>query len=84
MSYGAYLDEKKKLKITEAISWLNTILEGKLWVAGSKFTVADLSLCITVNQIQAFGIDISAYKNVVNWMARCRTELEPHGFDVCI
>uniref|UniRef100_A0A336MUL1 glutathione transferase n=2 Tax=Culicoides sonorensis TaxID=179676 RepID=A0A336MUL1_CULSO len=81
MTYGAYLDEKKKLKITEALGWLNTMLNDKKWVATDNMTLADISLCITVNQIQAFGIDISIHSNVNDWMQRCKTELEPHGFE---
>lgn len=82
ITIGAPLDEKKYQKLQEALEWLNTLLDGKKWVACKHFTVADLALCVTVGQIEAFDIHINSFSNILAWMERCKIELEPFGYQV--
>ena len=58
---GAPLDETKKARLAEALGWLEAILKGRVYAAAEHFTVADLSLCVSVSQIDAFGFDLGPY-----------------------
>lgn len=77
---GAHLDESKKARLEEALGWLEAILKGRIWAAAEQFTLADLSLCVTVSQIEAFGFDLQAYPKLRNWLEKCKMELEPYGY----
>lgn len=76
------LDPTKKPRLEEALEFLDTFLKGRTWAAANQFTVADLSLTVTVSQIEAFGTDLTSYSRVVNWFQRCKEELMPHGYNV--
>lgn len=82
MFYGAPLDESKKAKLAEALGWFDTVLKGKLWAAADQFTIGDLSLCVTVSQIEAFGFDLGPYPRIRTWFQKCKEELEPFGYQV--
>uniref|UniRef100_A0A1B0CQY6 glutathione transferase n=1 Tax=Lutzomyia longipalpis TaxID=7200 RepID=A0A1B0CQY6_LUTLO len=78
---GAHLDETKKARLAEALGWFDDILKGRKWVATDNFTIADLTLCVTVSQIEAFGFELGPYGRVRAWFQHCKDELEPHGYD---
>lgn len=80
MFLGAPLDEKKKARLDEALGWFETMLKGRIWCANNNFTVADLALCITVSQIEAFDFDLKPYGRIRNWLKRCKETLEPYGY----
>lgn len=82
MLVGAHLDETKKAKLNEALYWFDTMLKGKTWAAIDHFTIADLTLCITVSQIEAFGFELGPYGRVKAWLQRSKDELEPYGYEV--
>lgn len=82
MLLGAPLDETKKAKLAEALMWFDTVLKGRTWAAASTFTLADLALCVTVSQIDAFEFDMRPYPRVNAWFSKCKEELEPFGYDV--
>lgn len=50
--FGQEFDEEKNEKLKEAIGWLNTMLEGKAFVAGENMTIADISIIITFSSLQ--------------------------------
>ncbi|GFG40505.1 hypothetical protein Cfor_06517 [Coptotermes formosanus] len=69
------IDENQKAGLHEALSYLDIFLEGSPWVAGSNMTIADCSCVASVSTIVAYGLDISAYKNVTAWLACCQSEM---------
>ena len=79
---GAPLDETKKSKLLEALGWLDTILKGRDYAAANHFTIADLTLCVTVSQMEAFEFEMNTCKNVKAWMERCKQHLEPFEYEV--
>lgn len=76
------LDPAKKARLEEALGFLDTFLKGRTWAAANQFTVADLSLTVTLSQIEAFGMELSSYSRINNWYQRCKEELMPHGYTV--
>ncbi|KAG5673361.1 hypothetical protein PVAND_003418 [Polypedilum vanderplanki] len=79
---GAPLDETKKAKLAEGLRYFENMLKAdKLFATGNDFTIADLSLCITVSQIEAFNFDMLPYPKVRKWLALCKHELEPYDYD---
>ncbi|XP_059058692.1 glutathione S-transferase 1-like isoform X2 [Achroia grisella] len=78
---GAEMDPEHVDKLNEALGWLNTMLEGHAYVAGEDLTIADISIIVTITNLEAFGHDLSAYENVVNWFARTKKTLEPYGYN---
>lgn len=82
MFMGAPLDESKKARLQEALRWFDAILKGREWCAAETFTVADITLCVTVSQIEAFGFELTPYARVRAWLQKCKEELAPHGYEV--
>ncbi|KAL0832180.1 hypothetical protein ABMA28_001635 [Loxostege sticticalis] len=78
---GAPMDEEKATKLNEAIGWLNTMLEGKAFVAGDNLTLADVSIIVTFTNLEAFEYDFSQYENVVKWFGNTKKALEPYGYE---
>ncbi|XP_060645605.1 LOW QUALITY PROTEIN: uncharacterized protein LOC132784187 [Drosophila nasuta] len=54
-------------KVEEALSFLNSFLEGQQYLAGDSLTVADIAILSTLAFFQAVGLDISKYSNVAKW-----------------
>ncbi|EAT47841.1 AAEL001090-PA [Aedes aegypti] len=77
---GAHLDQTKKAKLAEALGWFDAMLKQYQWAAANHFTIADVTLCVTVSQIEAFEFDLHPYPKVRAWLAKCKEELEPHGY----
>jgi glutathione S-transferase len=59
-----------KAKLTDRYRWLDTQLEGKSFLMGETFSVADAYLFTVTNWAKHVGIDLSALKNVSAFMAR--------------
>ena len=59
-----------KEKLAERYEWLNGQLEGKEWLAGEHFSVADGYLFTVTNWTKPTGLDLSPYPNVQAWHAR--------------
>ncbi|XP_063242968.1 glutathione S-transferase 1-1-like [Bacillus rossius redtenbacheri] len=68
-------DPEKLKKLHEALGFLNTILNGQDWVAGSSFTIADITLVSTVSTAESVGVDVSEYKNVTRWFEKCKKSI---------
>lgn len=69
------VDESQKAGLHEGLAYLDTFLEGSPWVAGSNMTIADFACVTPVSSMAALGLDISTYKNVTAWLARCQSEM---------
>jgi len=82
MFMGAPLDETKKAKLHEALDWLDTILKGRQFSAADHFTIGDLTLMVTVSQIEAFDFEMNSFKNIKPWLLRCKDYLEPFDYEV--
>jgi glutathione S-transferase len=70
---AAMPDEAKQLMRDKAIGrlkWVDSQLEGKNYLMGDSFSVADAYLFTVTNWTQHTGIDISALKNLNAFMAR--------------
>ncbi|XP_068157669.1 glutathione S-transferase D2-like [Drosophila tropicalis] len=65
--FGKPGDPEDLKKIEEAFGFLDTFLEGQLYVAGNHLTLADISILATVSTFVVAGIDITKYQNVNRW-----------------
>lgn len=81
MFIGAPLDEGKRAKLAEAVGWLNTILEGRQYAAAEHFTIADLTLLVTVSQLEAFEFELRPYKHIRQWLDRCKDHMAPYDYE---
>ncbi|XP_017102850.2 glutathione S-transferase D7 isoform X1 [Drosophila bipectinata] len=81
MFIGAPLDEGKRAKLAEAVGWLNIILEGKQYSAAEHFTIADLTLLVTVSQLEAFEFELRPYKHIRQWLDRCKDHMAPYDYE---
>lgn len=81
MFIGAPLDEGKRAKLAEAVGWLNSILEGREFAAADHFTIADLTLLVTVSQLEAFDFELRTYKHVKQWLERCKQHMAPYDYE---
>lgn len=79
---GAMLDETKKARLVEATNWLETILKGRQFLATDNFTIADLTTCVTISQMEAFDFELGPFPRIRAWFARCKDFLEPFGYEV--
>ena len=50
---------------------IDDALNGREWLVGKKFSVADINVSTVVGMTQWSKIDISYAKNVSAWLARC-------------
>ncbi|XP_026759566.1 glutathione S-transferase 1-like isoform X2 [Galleria mellonella] len=78
---GDEMEQENIDKMNEALGWLNTMLDGRAFVAGDNLTIADISIIVTITNLDVFGYDFSSYENVVNWFARAKKTLEPYGYN---
>lgn len=53
-------------------------------MAVNSFTIADLTLTVTVAQIEMIGFDLEPFSRIRTWLQRCKDHLRPHGYDVNI
>ncbi|XP_057319780.1 glutathione S-transferase 1-1-like [Microplitis mediator] len=56
--------------LEEAYKYMNTILEGKKWLAGDSYTLADISSITTVSSVTVFK-SINDHPNLLKWMEDC-------------
>lgn len=69
------VDESQKAGLREGLAYLDIFLKDSPWVAGSNMTIADFACVAPVSSMVALGLDISAYKNVTAWLARCKSKM---------
>ncbi|XP_026318631.1 glutathione S-transferase D7-like isoform X2 [Hyposmocoma kahamanoa] len=77
---GEEMNEENVKKMNEILGYLEGMLEGKPFLAGDNLTIADISIIVTVTNLDAFGFDLSPYENVMKWFERTKKELEPYGY----
>lgn len=68
-------DEERKLvmeKIAKRFTYVNEYLEGKQFLMGEAFTVADGYLFTILTWTKPAGIDLAAYPNIAGYMERIR------------
>ena len=66
-------DEAKTLargRVTDRLKWIDTQLEGKQYLMGDNFSVADAYLFTLSNWSRHVGIDTSGMANLTAFMAR--------------
>lgn len=80
MMHGEAYNEEKAKKFDEALGWLNIFLDGHAFVAGDNLTIADISIVVTITNIDAFRYDFSGHENIVKWFERTKKALEPYGY----
>ncbi|XP_050665541.1 glutathione S-transferase D7 isoform X2 [Leptidea sinapis] len=78
---GESYNEKLAEKLDEALGWLNTMLEGHTFAAGDNLTIADISIVVTLTNLEALGYDYSSHENVSKWFERSKKALEPYGYE---
>ncbi|XP_063370310.1 glutathione S-transferase D7-like isoform X1 [Cydia amplana] len=78
--HGDEYNEESAAKLDEALGWLNSMLEGRAFVAGDNMTIADITIVVTLSNLDAFGYDFSAHDNVTKWFERTKKALEPYGY----
>ncbi|MFT3776560.1 MAG: glutathione S-transferase family protein [Minicystis sp.] len=62
-----------KTDMQDLLGMLDKALEGKEYLVGDHFTLADLSLSAYLPFLSRIGADIGPYKNLQGWMTRCTT-----------
>ncbi|XP_063973219.1 glutathione S-transferase 1-1-like [Diachasmimorpha longicaudata] len=70
-------EEKNKL-VKEGYDFLNIFLEGKKWLAGDSYTLADIS-CVTTLTSLAVLVPIDSYPNIVSWVKTCEDEIKGYA-----
>ena len=60
-----------KAVVRENLEWLDGQLEGKTWIVGNRFTIADIILYVAVDFGAPFDLGVNpALKNLTVWKAR--------------
>jgi glutathione S-transferase len=57
--------------IAAALATLNRALTGRSWLVGGAFTVADLNVAGVLSPSRSEHLDLTPYRNVADWLARC-------------
>lgn len=78
------MDEQKKGKLIEALGFFDIMLKGRTWAAVNNFTIADLTLTITIAQLESLHFDLEPFTRIRTWLERCKEFLKPHGYAVSI
>ncbi|XP_068622115.1 glutathione S-transferase D7-like [Battus philenor] len=78
--FGQEYSEENAAKLNEVLGWLNSMLEGRAFVAGDNLSIADITIAVTLTNLEAFGFDYSAHQNVAKWFERMKKELDPYGY----
>ncbi|CAB3363696.1 Hypothetical predicted protein [Cloeon dipterum] len=70
------IPEKKKTSVKDAFAFMEKFLEGREYLTGASYTIADICCISTVSTIVGgLGIGADEYPNVKAWMKRCRENL---------
>ncbi|KZC04436.1 Glutathione S-transferase 1, isoform D [Dufourea novaeangliae] len=68
------VSEKTMNEVKNAYASLNTLLEGKKWLVGDSYTIADISCVVTATGGIAL-LNLDNYPNVKDWVQRCEAEI---------
>ncbi len=61
--------EKARVTVTERLPALERSLEGKDWLVGNAFTIADLNVVVHLAGAERYKIDLTAFPNITRWLA---------------
>lgn len=61
-------------RINEGFEQLNKLLEGKKWLVGDSYTLADIC-CVATASSATVIVNMDNYPNVKDWLQRCEKEL---------
>ncbi len=67
---GRSEDASRAARVTDRLKWIDTQLEGKQYLMGDNFSVADAYLFTVTNWSRHVGIDTSGFANLTAFMAR--------------
>ena len=67
----AVIAEAASSAVAAALATLDRALEGRPWLLGETFTVADLNVAAVLSPSRAAHLDLTPYTNVAGWLARC-------------
>jgi glutathione S-transferase len=67
----AAIAEAARPAIAAALSTLDRALDGRPWLLGEAFTVADLNVAAVLSPSRAEHLDLTPYANVAGWLSRC-------------
>ena len=68
---NAKAGENAKQELHKALGIVESALEGKEYLVGGKFSYADLAVAGFVPFLARLGADLSSFKNIQAWSARC-------------
>ncbi|KAH0550172.1 hypothetical protein KQX54_017849 [Cotesia glomerata] len=57
--------------LEDSYKYMNTILDGRKWLAGDSYTLADISSITAISSVTVFK-SINDYPNLINWMKNCQ------------
>nr|CAD7418536.1 unnamed protein product [Timema poppensis] len=75
------IDPGTQSKFEDALSILNELLEGHDWMAGRDFSIADISLAVTVSTAEVILGDLSKYPRVEAWLERAKVKIPTYEED---
>ena len=58
-------------QLQKPLGVLNNALEGRRYLLGADFSVADLNVASVLSWVRFLKVDLSAYPNVVRWFREC-------------
>jgi glutathione S-transferase len=67
----AVIAEATRPAVAAALSTLDRALEGRQWLLGEAFTVADLNVAAVLSPSRAEHLDLTPYPSVADWLACC-------------
>jgi glutathione S-transferase len=70
-SLRAALAEHTAPMIAAALATLDRALEGRSWLVGETFTVADLNIAAVLSPSRSEHLDLGPYRNVAAWLTAC-------------
>jgi glutathione S-transferase len=71
ISLRGVLAEHTAPLVAAALSTLDRALEGRSWLVGGSFTVADLNVAAVLSPSRSEHLDLGPYRNVATWLASC-------------
>lgn len=78
--YGGTPDPEKFKKLEDAADVFNVFLDGKPYVAGDNFTIADIALLATTSVLEVLRFELKKYPNIIRWYTE--TKAKCPGFDL--
>lgn len=58
-------------RFTPEVKYIDKFLEGKEYLVGNSFTIADLNAAVILNSLNRVGFDLMPYPNLSRWLKAC-------------